>query len=75
MNNKTYDITDLEPVSACCGAYIICHDLCGDCHEHCENIYETEDGIFVDEDGQEYQKIMLDLYRFFTVYLDIIIKE
>ena len=54
MNNKIYDITDLEPVSACCNADIIYHDLCGDCHEHCENIYETEDGIFVDEDGQEY---------------------
>ena len=44
MNDKIYDITDLEPVSACCGADIICHDLCDDCHEHCDNIYETEDG-------------------------------
>ena len=75
MNNKIYDITDLEPVSACCGADIIYHDICDDCREHCENIYETEDGIFVDEDGQEYQKIMLDSYRFLSVYLIIINKE
>tara|TARA_R100000734_G_C3216310_1_gene29514 strand:+ start:120 stop:284 length:165 start_codon:yes stop_codon:yes gene_type:complete len=54
MNEIQYDISDLEPVSACCGADIILHDLCDDCHEHCENIYETEDGIFVDEDGFEY---------------------
>ena len=54
MNDIQYDISDLEQVSACCGADIILHDLCDDCHEHCENIYETEDGIFVDEDGIEY---------------------
>ena len=54
MNDKIYDITDLEPVSQCCGADIILHDICDDCHEHCDNIYETEDGIFVDDDGQEY---------------------
>ena len=54
MNNKTYDITDLEPVSQCCGADTILHDICDDCREHCDNIYETEDGILVDDDGQEY---------------------
>ena len=54
MNEIIYDITDLEPVSACCGADIILHDICDDCHEHCDNIYQTEDGILVDEDGQEY---------------------
>ena len=48
------DVSDLEPISACCGADIIYHDICDDCREHCENIYETEDGIFVDEDGFEY---------------------
>jgi len=53
-NELIYDITDLEPVSQCCGADIILSDICDDCHEHCDNIYETEDGLFVDEDGQEY---------------------
>ena len=48
------DVSDLEPISACCGADIILHDICDDCREHCENIYETEDGIFVDEEGEEY---------------------
>ena len=48
------DVSDLEPISACCGADIIYHDICDDCREHCENIYETEDGIFVDEEGEEY---------------------
>tara|TARA_B100000424_G_scaffold231048_1_gene193166 strand:+ start:372 stop:536 length:165 start_codon:yes stop_codon:yes gene_type:complete len=54
MNELIYDITDLEPVSQCCGANIIFHDICEDCQEHCDNIYETEDGILVDEDGIEY---------------------
>lgn len=48
------DTSDLEPISACCGADIIYHDICDDCREHCENIYETEDGTFVDENGEEY---------------------
>tara|TARA_B100000131_G_C18063487_1_gene591538 strand:+ start:1147 stop:1311 length:165 start_codon:yes stop_codon:yes gene_type:complete len=54
MKEIQYDISDLEPVSACCGADIIYHDICDDCREHCENIYHTEDGILVDEDGEEY---------------------
>jgi len=55
MNEKIYDITDLEPVSSCCNAEIDDdYGICFDCNDHSEPIFETEDGIFVDEDGNEY---------------------
>ena len=42
MNELIYDITDLEPVSACCGADIILHDICDDWNHP----YSKESAVF-----------------------------
>ena len=32
-------------LSNCCGAEIVCHDLCSDCKEHCEPEEEEDDDL------------------------------
>jgi hypothetical protein len=48
-----YDVCETRNLSSCCGADLICHDICSDCKDHSGDGCDDCQDYLTDEDWRE----------------------